>query len=110
LYNIYHNLYSVNPARQYTYHQSLQIYVGTLWGRANYNRELKTLCEKGPVNYINVTSLNLVYRNQFCALCHGADLLLMDFGLPQLPKMTALTLELFWDKKAINLEEIKIFP
>jgi len=70
----------------------------------NSNRELKTLCEKGPVNYINITNLDLVYRNQFCALCHGVDLLLMDNDLPQLPKLNALTLELFWDKKNNKLK------
>lgn len=32
------------------------------------------LCEKGPANYIDITTKNLVYRNQFCAMCHGEKL------------------------------------
>ena len=36
--------------------------------------ELQILCKDGPVNYINITNSNLVYRNQFCAMCHGEDL------------------------------------
>ena len=36
--------------------------------------ELKMLCEDGPANYINITTSKLVYRNQFCAVCHGENL------------------------------------
>jgi len=70
----------------------------------NSSRELKTLCEKGPVNYINITSLDVVYRNQFCALCHGVNLLLIDIDLPQLPKMNTSALGLSWDKKSNKLK------
>ena len=36
--------------------------------------ELTSLCEHGPANYINISSSKLVYRNQFCAMCHMEDL------------------------------------
>ena len=38
------------------------------------NSELKMLCERGSSNYINITRSKIVYRNQFCAMCHGEDL------------------------------------
>lgn len=40
------------------------------------DQELITLCVRGPANYINITGT--IYRNQFCAMCHNAELSLSE--------------------------------
>ena len=58
----------------------------------NADSELVKLCEKGVVNYVNISGT--VYRNQFCAMCHNVGLSVI--GKPNLPAPPSQGIQLTW--------------
>ncbi|KAF6017224.1 hypothetical protein EB796_024465 [Bugula neritina] len=62
--------------------------------------EIATLCEQGIANYIQVLSTNHIYRNQFCALCHGVSV--DDIIHPSVQANTETSLLLYWKGKKLR--------
>ena len=63
------------------------------------NAELVKLCETAPANYINVSTTEKIYRNQFCALCNRITL--HSYSQPELTNNTA-TVQFKWKNKKLS--------
>ena len=64
------------------------------------DQEILNLCEKGPVNYMNITSVGRVYRNQFCALCNGVNMETAD--QPKFEDLQQNSLNFWWQKNKLK--------